>query len=109
MGHDRVQVVLFTFTTKEWRKGMSHWTGPPCYLGSYLLQKNGGEGCHTGQDLAVFNLISYRRMGEQDVIADRTFSIILAIFQSCDGTESFTGSVGGWWGCSVGNEYDTLI
>ena len=56
---------------------MSYWTGP-CFLYTYFLQKNGGEGCHTGQDLVVSNLISYKRMEGKDVILDRTlFSLHL--------------------------------
>ena len=81
---------------------MSYWTGP-CCRHTYFLQKNGGEGCHTGQDLVIVlgssflllsykrmeekgchigqdlvivALISYKRMGEEDVIADRTLSIV---------------------------------
>ncbi len=53
---------------------MSYWTGP-CCLYSHFLQKNGGEGCHRGQDLVYLTLISYRRMEEKDVIVDRTLSI----------------------------------
>ena len=54
---------------------MSHWTGP-CLFEFHFLQKNGGAGCHRGQDLVGFELlwsfISYKRMEEQVVIADRT-------------------------------------
>ena len=35
-------------------------------------QKNGGRGCHTGQDLVFFIVISYRRMEEKDAIQGRT-------------------------------------
>ncbi len=42
-----------------------------------LLQKNGGKGCHTGQDLEFSILISYRRMEEKDVIVDRTLFSLL--------------------------------
>ena len=34
---------------------MSYWTGP-CCLYSDFLQKNGGEGCHRGQDLVDYVL-----------------------------------------------------
>ena len=75
---------------------MSYWTGPCClcshflqknggkgchagqdlvFFNSYSLQKNGGEGCHPGQDLVLFTLVSYKRMEEKDVIVDRTLSI----------------------------------
>ena len=57
---------------------MLYWTGP-CCLNSYFLQKNGGEGCHTGQALAVFHLISYKRMEDKDAILDRT-SLSLTLF-----------------------------
>ena len=83
---DRI-LFSFHFPTKEWRRRMSYWTGP-CFL-FIFLQKNGGEGCHTGQDLVFFTRISYKRMEEKDVIVDRTLSIILPIFQLSDGTASF--------------------
>ena len=41
-------------------------------FGVHFLQKNGGGGCHHGQDLVYLNSISYRRMEEEDVITDRT-------------------------------------
>ena len=56
---------------------MSYMTGP-CCLYSYFLQKNGGKGCHTGQDLVFFTLISYKSIEEKGVILDRTlFSLLL--------------------------------
>ena len=57
------------------------------FLYSYFLQKNGGKGCHRGQDLVFFTRISYKRMEEKDVIVDRTLSIIFLMSQRCDGTD----------------------
>ena len=72
---DRTLSSLLSFPTKEWREGMSYWTGPYRRY-RHFLQKNGEKGCHIGQDLVVFTLISYKRMEEKDVIADRTLSIV---------------------------------
>ena len=55
---------------------MLYWTGP-CFLYSYFLQKNGGEGCRTGQDLIIVIAISYKRMEEKEVILDRTLLSLL--------------------------------
>ena len=72
---DRTLFSLLLFPTKEWRRRMLYWTGP-YHRYRYFLQKNGVKGCHIGQDLVVFTLISYKRMEEKDVIADRTLSIV---------------------------------
>ena len=73
---------------------MSYRTGP-CLFSFRFLQKNGGAGCHRGQDLVGFGLlwssfptkewwkrmspwtgpcviVSYERMEDKDVILDRT-------------------------------------
>ena len=66
-GCHRGQALVSRFPTKEWGRRMSPWTGP-CVMVSYkrmeekdvimdrplcygFLQKNGGQGCHAGQDL----------------------------------------------------------
>ena len=50
---------------------MSHRTGPSLHC-FYFLQKNGGIGCHLGQDLVTILIIPYRRMEEKDAILGRT-------------------------------------
>lgn len=58
-----------------------------CRTGSwlcfYFLQKNGGIGCHLGQDHVSMLIIPYRRMEEKDAIPGRTLSNVfsLSIFQ----------------------------
>lgn len=72
---DRTLFILISFPTKEWRSRLSLRTGP-CWLWIALefisykrmvekdvtldrplcycfLRKNGGKGCHTGQDLGI--------------------------------------------------------
>ena len=68
---DRTLLSSLLFPTKEWRRRMSYRTGP-CHRHYRFLQKNGGMGCRTGQDLIIVIVISYKRMEEKDVMLDRT-------------------------------------